>query len=143
MNRNLCNIFHIVDIIFIIFRCKEVISEHCDGSVVPIGSTVILKKREAEADPQFYHAGFPGYAHQVFTKTIKTPCAEVKTEHCIDVPVVVEKTTPVETCHVVTKVDCTPAVHSIPKTVCEPGNVETIQTLPAAVVNPVAYHHGK
>merc|ERR1711992_280484 len=138
-------------------RCKEVVNKHC-GHVAPHG---LIVKREAEADAEagvpLLHAGLPyaGYAgiapfahHAVaipapVTKTIETPCTEVKTEHCVDVPITVEKVTPVETCHVVTKVDCTPAVHSIPKTVCEPGNVETIQTLPAAVGNPVAYHHGK
>merc|ERR1711936_413284 len=45
--------------------------------------------------------------------------------------------TPVETCHVVTKVDCTPAVHSIPKVTCEAGTTEVVHHVPAAV----GYHH--
>merc|ERR1712203_568592 len=71
------------------------------------------------------------------TKTIETPCTEVATEHCVDVPIVKEVVTPVETCHVVTKVVCTPAVHSIPKVTCEAGVTEIVE-------HPVVagYHHG-
>ena len=69
------------------------------------------------------------------TKTIETPCTEVSTEHCVDVPIVKEVVTPVETCHVVTKVTCTPAVHSIPKVTCEAGVTEIVE-------HPVYAHHG-
>merc|ERR1711956_103768 len=69
------------------------------------------------------------------TKTIETPCTEVSTEHCVDVPIVKEVVTPVETCHVVTKVICTPAVHSIPKVTCEAGVTEIVE-------HPVYAHHG-
>merc|ERR1712203_308422 len=103
-------------------RCKEVVNKHC-GHLAHPG---LIVKREAEADAEagvpLLHAGLPyaghvGYAgiapfahHAVaipapVTKTIETPCTEVKTEHCVDVPITVEKVTPVETCHVVTKVD--------------------------------------
>merc|ERR1711881_615724 len=115
---------------------------------------------DAEADPQLLAAGLPaavpyaghvGYAHHgiapfahavsvpaPITKTIETPCTEIETEHCVDVPITVEKVTPVETCHVITKVDCTPAVHSIPKVTCEAGVTEIVHH-PAPVA--VGYHH--
>merc|ERR1711992_118706 len=125
-------------------RCKEVVNKHC-GHVAPHG---LIVKREAEADAEagvpLLHAGLPyaghvGYAgiapfahHAVaipapVTKTIETPCTEVETEHCVDVPITVEKVTPVETCHVVTKVDCTPAVHSIPKVTCAAGTATVVE----------------
>merc|ERR1711997_860951 len=67
-------------------------------------------------------------------KTVETPCTEVKTEHCVDVPIIKPVVTPVETCHVVTKVVCTPAVHSIPKVTCEAGVTEyTHHAAPVAV----------
>merc|ERR1712149_124651 len=125
-------------------RCKEVVNKHC-GHLAHPG---LIVKREAEADADaavpLLHAGLPyaghvGYAgiapfahHAVaipapVTKTIETPCTEVKTEHCVDVPITVEKVTPVETCHVVTKVDCTPAVHSIPKVTCAAGTATVVE----------------
>ena len=67
---------------------------------------------------------------QAVTKKIEAPCTEVVTEHCVDVPIVKEVVTPVETCHVVTKVTCTPAVHSIPKVTCEPGTAEIVHHVP-------------
>merc|ERR1712088_319861 len=103
-------------------RCATVVNKHCSHVVV---------KREADAEPEAepWGYGYYGAPHvvalpQVTTKTIETPCAEHSAEHCVDVPVTVEKVTPVETCHTVTKVDCTPAVHSIPKVTCEPGSVD-------------------
>merc|ERR1712051_505766 len=114
---------------------------------------IVKREAEAEADPQFlgdlpYAHGLHGFAAfapapvayavpQAVTKTIETPCTEVKTEHCVDVPITVEKVTPVETCHVITKVDCTPAVHTIPKVTCEAGVTEVVHHVPAAV----GYHH--
>merc|ERR1712087_788168 len=98
-------------------RCKEVVNKHCAGVV---GHAGLIVKREAEAEPDA-HAAFAAPAPvayavpQAVTKTIETPCTEVKTEHCVDVPIIKEVVAPVETCHVITKVDCTPAVHSIPK----------------------------
>merc|ERR1712025_76011 len=122
---------------------------------------------EAEADPEaFYglhgvaapYAAAVGVAHaaplvapapvapvayavpQAVTKSIETPCTEVATEHCVDVPIIKEVVTPVETCHVVTKVVCTPAVHSIPKVTCEAGVTEyTHHAAPVAV----GYGYGK
>merc|ERR1712025_1290752 len=127
-------------------RCKEVVNKHCAGHVAaPLGvaapGLIVKREAEAEADPQFYgHAGLPlahgiaPYAHAAIApapiaysvpepvvKTVETPCTEVKTEHCVDVPIIKPVVTPVETCHVVTKVVCTPAVHSIPKVTCEAG----------------------
>merc|ERR1711992_313324 len=107
-------------------RCKEVVNKHCAG-VVGHAGLIVKREAEAEADAQIL-AGLPlahgvaPYAHAAFaapapvayavpqavTKTIETPCTEVKTEHCVDVPIIKEVVTPVETCHVVTKVDCTP-----------------------------------
>ena len=95
-------------------------------------SPVIVKRSaeaEPEADPQFYgHFGHYGYGAPITyalpelkTKEIETPCAEHTTEHCVDVPIVKEVITPVETCHDVTKVDCTPADHNIAKVTCTPG----------------------
>merc|ERR1712048_311109 len=138
-------------------RCKEVVNKHC-GHVAPHG---LIVKREAEADAEagvpLLHAGLPyaGYAgiapfahHAVaipapVTKTIETPCTEVKTEHCVDVPIIKEVVTPVETCHVVTKVDCTPAVHSIPKVTCEAGTTEVTHHVPVAAPVAVGYGYGK
>merc|ERR1711992_427880 len=141
-------------------RCKEVVNKHCAG-VLGHAGLIVKREAEAEADPQFLHAGL-GYAHagiapyahaaplvapapvayavpQAVTKTIETPCTEVKTEHCVDVPIIKPIVTPVETCHVVTKVDCTPAVHSIPKVTCEAGTTEVVHHVPG----PVAYGYGK
>jgi len=106
-------------------RCKEVVSKTC--------SPIIVKRSaeaEPEADPQFGygHFGHYGYAApvtyalpEIQTKTIETPCAEHTSEHCVDVPIIKEIVTPVETCHDVTKVDCTPADHNIAKVTCTPG----------------------
>ena len=131
-------------------KCKEVTSKQCTPGVAPVGATVVLKKREAEADPQFY-AGLPAFGapvaapvavHTPVTQVVKSACHEVVTEHCVNVPVPVEKVTPVETCHTVTKVDCAPAVQKVPKIVCEPPKVETPAEgaeLEALKVSPVAY----
>merc|ERR1719509_308338 len=108
-------------------RCKEVVNKHCAhiGGYAHAGLVghVVKREADAEADAQYlgygglHHGlGYAGYAHPApvavalpapVTKTIETPCTEVAT--------VKEVVTPVETCHVVTKVVCTPAVHSIPK----------------------------
>merc|ERR1719158_59135 len=138
-------------------RCAEVVNKHCAG-VLGHAGLIVKREAEAEADPQFlaglpYAHGVHGFAHvapapvayavpQAVTKTIETPCTEVKTEHCVDVPITVEKVTPVETCHVVTKVDCTPAVHSIPKVTCAAGTATVVEHVPVAA--PVAaYGYGK
>merc|ERR1719464_2661813 len=106
-------------------RCKEVVSKTC--------APVIVKRSaeaEPEADPQYF--GYPYAAPvtyalpEIKTKTIETPCAEHTTEHCVDVPITKEVVTPVETCHVVTKVDCTPADHTIPKVTCEAGKTDVV-----------------
>merc|ERR1712166_391389 len=98
-------------------RCKTVVNKHC----AHIGHGGL---------------GYAGYAHHApvavalpapVTKTIETPCTEVSTEPCVDVPIVAEVVPPVETCHVVTKVVCTPAVHSIPKVTCEAGVTEIVE----------------
>merc|ERR1711981_1253650 len=143
-------------------RCKEVVNKHCAG-VVGHAGLIVKREAEAEADPQFLHAGL-GYAHagiapyahaaplvapapvayavpQAVTETIETPCTEVKTEHCVDVPIIKPIVTPVETCHVVTKVVCTPAVHSIPKVTCEAGTTEVTHHVPIAA--PHGYAYGK
>merc|ERR1711981_1278257 len=96
-------------------RCKEVVNKHCAG-VVGHAGLIVKREAEAEADPQFLHAGL-GYAHagiapyahaaplvapapvayavpQAVTKTIETPCTEVKTEHCVDVPIIKPIVTP-------------------------------------------------
>merc|ERR1711974_277021 len=70
-------------------------------------------------------------------KTIETPCAEHTTEHCVDVPIIKEIITPVETCHQITKVDCTPADHNIAKVTCTPGST-TVTDLAATFAAPVA-----
>merc|ERR1712172_124338 len=105
-------------------RCKDVVSKTCSPVIV---------KRSAEAEPEAQFWG--GYGHhygyarpvtytlpELKTKTIETPCAEHTTEHCVDVPIIKEVFTPVETCHDVTKVDCTPADHNIAKVTCTPGS---------------------
>merc|ERR1739844_843136 len=127
-------------------RCKEVVNKHCAhvGGYAHAG-LIVKREADAEADAQVFgygglhHGlGYAGYALPApVTKTIETPCTEVATEHCVDVPIVKEVVTPVETCHVVTKVVCTPAVHSIPKVTCEAGVTEIVE-------HPVVagYHHG-
>merc|ERR1711963_604226 len=109
-------------------RCKEVVSKTCSPIIVKRSADA---EPEAEADPQYYHHF--GYAAphvvalpEIKTKTIETPCAEHTTEHCVDVPITKEVVTPVETCHVVTKVDCTPADHTIPKVTCEAGKTDVV-----------------
>merc|ERR1712127_893107 len=96
-------------------RCKEVVNKHC----AHIGGYA-----DAGADAQYlgyvglHHGlGYAGYAHPA--------------------PVAVALPAPVNTCHVVTKVVCTPAVHSIPKVTCEAGVTEIVE-------HPVVagYHHG-
>merc|ERR1712086_521670 len=133
-------------------RCKEVVNKHCAHiGHAGLGGHVVKREADAEADAQVFgygglhHGlGYAGYAHHApvavalpapVTKTIETPCTEVSTEHCVDVPIVKEVVTPVETCHVVTKVICTPAVHSIPKVTCEAGVTEIVE-------HPVYAHHG-
>merc|ERR1711990_1077103 len=131
-------------------RCKEVVNKHCAhvGGYAHAG-LVVKREAEAEADAQVFgygglhHGlGYAGYAHPApvavalpapVTKTIETPCTEVSTEHCVDVPIVKEVITPVGTCHVVTKVTCTPAVHTIPKVTCEAGVTEILE-------HPVLHH---
>merc|ERR1712210_147133 len=131
-------------------RCKEVVNKHCAhvGGYAHAG-LIVKRETDAEADAQVFgygglhHGlGYAGYAHPApvavalpapVTKTIETPCTEVSTEHCVDVPIVKEVITPVETCHVVTKVVCTPAVHSIPKVTCEAGVTEILE-------HPVLHH---
>merc|ERR1711894_271571 len=133
-------------------RCKEVVNKHCAhvGGYAHAG-LIVKREADAEADAQVFgygglhHGlGYAGYAHHApvavalpapVTKTIETPCTEVSTEHCVDVPIVKEVITPVETCHVVTKVTCTPAVHTIPKVTCEAGVTEILE-------HPVYAHHG-
>merc|ERR1712002_1062217 len=105
-------------------RCKNVVSKTCSPVIVKRSAEA---EPEAEADPQYW--GHYGYAAphvvalpELKTKTIETPCAEHTTEHCVDVPVIKEIITPVETCHQITKVDCTPADHNIAKVTCTPGS---------------------
>merc|ERR1712109_61849 len=104
-------------------RSKNVVSKTCSPVIVKRSAEA---EPEAEADPQYW--GHYGYAAphvvalpELKTKTIETPCAEHTTEHCVDVPVIKEVVTPVETCHDVTKVDCTAADHNIAKVTCTPG----------------------
>merc|ERR1712086_922027 len=131
-------------------RCLEVVNKHCAHighaglGYAHAGLVGHAVKREADAEADAQVFGYGGYAHHApvavalpapVTKTIETPCTEVSTEHCVDVPIVKEVVTPVETCHVVTKVICTPAVHSIPKVTCEAGVTEIVE-------HPVYAHHG-
>merc|ERR1712051_5671 len=113
-----------------------VVNKHCAhiGGYAHAGLVghVVKREADAEADAQVFgygglhHGlGYAGYAHHAVaipapvTKTIETPCTEVST--------------PVETCHVVTKVTCTPAVHTIPKVTCEAGVTEILE-------HPVLHH---
>merc|ERR1711935_580657 len=122
-------------------RCKDVVSKTCSPIIVK-RSAEAEPEAEAEADPQ-YGYGYGGYGHhygyaapvtytlpELKTKTIETPCAEHTSEHCVDVPITKEVITPVETCHEVTKVDCTPADHNIAKVTRTPG-VTTVTDLAA------------
>merc|ERR1719510_2726335 len=105
-------------------RCKNVVSKTCSPVIVKRSAEA---EPEAEADPQYW-GHYYGYAAPVTyalpelkTKTIETPCAEHTAEHCVDVPIIKEIVTPVETCHQITKVDCTAADHNIAKVTCTPG----------------------
>merc|ERR1712002_972554 len=120
-------------------RCKNVVSKTCSPVIVKRSAEA---EPEAEADPQYW--GHYGYAAphvvalpELKTKTIETPCAEHTAEHCIDVPIIKEIVTPVETCHQITKVDCTPADHNIAKVTCTPGST-TVTDLAATFAAPVA-----
>ena len=113
-------------------KCQNVVSKTCAPVIVKRSAEA---EPEAEADPQwgYGYGGHYGYAApvtyalpEIKTKTIETPCAEHTVEHCVDVPEVKEVVTPVETCHVVTKVDCTAAEHSLPKVTCEAGKTEVV-----------------
>merc|ERR1711990_607396 len=85
-------------------RCKEVVNKHCAhvGGYAHAG-LIVKREADAEADAQVFgygglhHGlGYAGYAHPApVTKTIETPCTEVATEHCVDVPIVKEVVTPV------------------------------------------------
>merc|ERR1712223_824070 len=107
--------------------CNTVTSNVCPGGVAP-GVLPVIKKREA--DPQFFHAGIPHHVAPVAaataTVTVKHACHEVATEHCADVLIIKEVITPVETCHVVTKVACEPTVQKLPKTVCVEPEEQTV-----------------
>merc|ERR1739838_442422 len=103
-------------------KCQNVVSKTCAPVIVKRSADA---EPEAEADAQYFgYGGHYGYAApvtyalpEIKTKTIETPCAEHTVEHCVDVPEVKEVVTPVETCHVVTKVHCTrlPAKLAKPK----------------------------
>ena len=66
-------------------KCKEVTSKHCPHVAAPLGSTLLLKKREAEADPQFLYHGLhaaPAAApivHAPVTTLVKHACQEITT----------------------------------------------------------------
>merc|ERR1712018_697086 len=135
-------------------RCKSVVSQHCPGGVlvpptkVAAPGVVAVEKnvddrKKREADPHTVLAGVP-YVHHVApavapaTVTLKHACSDVTTEHCAEVPIIKPVVTPVETCHVVTKVSCEPVVQKIPKTECvEPEE----QTVYAHAPWAYGYHH--
>jgi hypothetical protein len=118
-------------------RCKDVTSRHCPTGHALVGSTVLLKKREAEAEPQFFGLNqYPSMVYQPTSTTVRHACTEVTNQHCVDTPVSVDQVTPVEKCHLVQKVDCLPAVQRIPKTVCEPVETTVVHQQP---LNPLAY----
>merc|ERR1712021_89808 len=106
-------------------RCKDVVSKTCSPVIVK-RSAEAEPEADPEADPQYWghHYGYRPVTYalpELKTKTIETPCAEHTSKHCVDVPIIKEIVTPVETCHDVTKVDCTPADHNIAKVTCTPG----------------------
>merc|ERR1712172_423494 len=121
-------------------RRKDVVSKTCSPVIVK-RSAEAEPEAEAEADPQFWggYGHHYGYARPVTytlpelkTKTIETPCAEHTTEHCVDVPIIKEVFTPVETCHDVTKVDCTPGSTTVTDLAATYGLVHAAPA-PAAV----------
>ncbi len=147
-------------------KCKDVVSRHCGPVAAPIGTTVLLKKREAEAesnpdaeaDPQIYgvpavgvpaavgvagvpavqtvHVAAPQPVVTTTTTKVAQTCQEVTQQHCVDNPVPVEQLTPVEQCTTVQKVDCVPIVQEIPKTICDPVETTVVHQ---EVTNPFAY----
>lgn len=123
-------------------RCKDVVSRVCPEGA-PVGGTVLVKR---EADPALLYSTYglaAPISHGVTFATVRQACHEVTTQHCVDSPVVVDEPATVNNCNVVTKVDCAPVVHEIPKTVCD--QVETVVHTEAHVApatNPLAYHHG-
>merc|ERR1712203_120485 len=116
-------------------KCQNVVSKTCAPVIVKRSAEA---EPEAEADPQYFgYGGHYGYAApvtyalpEIKTKTIETPCAEHTVEHCVDVPEVKEVVTPVETCHVVTKVDCTAAEHSPPRLPAKLAKPKSLISLP-------------
>ena len=107
-------------------KCQEVVSRHCPHGVLAAPAApeaeaaVSVEKRDA--DPHTVYHGLP-YAHHVApataTVTLKHNCQDVTTKHCAEVPMAKTEVTPVETCHVVTKVTCTPVTQKLAKTECE------------------------
>lgn len=134
--------------------CKDVVSNIC-GSVplvpavvpappvaaIPNDSPVrVLKKREA--DPQFLNVPFaaPATINAVPSKTtVTSSCQEVTTKHCAQNPVVKKVVVPVQSCHTVSKANCSPIKNNIPKTLCEPV-VQDLHLTPTAYAG---YAYGK
>jgi len=135
-------------------KCIEVTSRHC--------SAVRFVKREAE--PQSYinplattylNSGLGYSLGGLATPTTyslptavtydhhEPTCHDVTTEHCVDHPEVVESPEPVTKCHLVQKADCTPVEKKVPKTICEPKEVDLrappIPGAVPAIVHPFAY----
>jgi len=111
--------------------CKDVVSKHCAGA----GHVVLKREADAEADPEadplFYHHAGAIAPHAAIVAapaaaavtTVKHPCQEVTTKHCVNNPKKVTKSAPLKRCHVEQKVDCTPTVQKVAKTICD--EVET------------------
>merc|ERR1712130_1011552 len=142
--------------------CTEIVDTLCDAPVAAVAPVAAhYGKREADAE-YFAHAGLPlahavaapvapvavahavaplpvahAVAHSV-TETVKHPCREVTTEHCVDNPKIIEVPVEVEHCHTVTKVTCADVENKLPKTTCE----AVVTSATSHAVAPAAYHAG-
>merc|ERR1712204_122042 len=116
-------------------RCATVVNKHCAHighaglgyAHAGLVGHVVKREADAEADAQVF--GYGGLHHGLGYAGLHGGYAH----HAVAIPAPVTKT--IETPHVVTKVTCTPAVHSIPKVTCEAGVTEIVE-------HPVYAHHG-
>merc|ERR1711963_821190 len=98
--------------------CKEVTSTHCPS----VPAHLIKREADAEADPQWFGAGYPFN----YPRAVVAPTA-------VAAPVVAPTVATVKhACHEVTTVHCVPAEQTVPKTVCDPVETKHIAHHPFA-----------
>merc|ERR1711956_156711 len=108
-------------------RCATVVNKHCAqiGGYAHHGLVGHVVKREADAEADAQVFGYGGLHHGLGYAGLHGGYAHHAAPVAVALPAPVTKT--IETRHVVTKVVCTPAVHSIPKITCEAGVTEIVE----------------